>query len=658
MLDNLIFFQSENDYRSLREKVMSDWQNFQTSGNMPKLQRSVISNSWERCKRYDVNPLQKSVPLPKSEIEWKDRWLEEQDWTDITAAYVEEFCRFFNEPLALGLADCDGIVIHNFSQGFNRSQLEKKGYLVGTSWSEEMIGTNSVGTALIEKKPIQILAEEHYCQALHNLLCSAVPILDPMTNHVIGVLSFPRDKDKIGLNEMFGLIDQVKKMERAIGQRTAEYNMRALHAILNASEEPFVIYDRNGMVTFATEYAQACLAIRKCQSISIMLGRDLIALGQQPIITQQLPQEMVYRSTDGNEWKVSFLPYKTSATQYGGIATFRKVAPRSNPKKQSVHGTRYRFDQIITGDPAMDKTISLAKKAAFSEKSVIITGETGTGKEMIAQSIHAHGDRKNEPFVAINCGAIPKELLASELFGYEGGSFTGAKSQGKKGKFLLAEKGTIFLDEIGEMPLDAQLYLLRVLEERMVFPIGAHHPLPINVRVIAATNKDLRKEVSKGNFREDLYYRLQIITLDVPALRSRKIDLPLLVHHFLSGNSMTSSIPAISKEGWDALQSYSWPGNIRQLKNVIEQAVFQCADGIIQPEDFPEEIHRQKESETAKLETVETAQWTYVTNRKCSKEVLLDVLTQTNGNVAKAATILNVSRVTIYRKMKQYKISI
>ncbi|RNB89715.1 sigma-54-dependent Fis family transcriptional regulator [Brevibacillus fluminis] len=650
MFDNLIVFQSENDYRSLQKKVLSDWQNFHASGAMPQAQRSVISSSWERCKLHNLNPLKASVPQPVSEIELQERCLMEEGWTDIVKGYVDEFTRFFRDPTVLGLADCDGTIIHNLSQGYHHSQLEKKGFLVGVSWNEETIGTNSVGTALIEKKPVQILAEEHYCQALHNLLCSAVPILDPLTAHVIGVLSFPMDKNKIGITEMFALIEQVMKMERAIGRRMIEANMQAMQAVFNATGEPFIIYDRNGIVTVATEYAQACFGIAKGQSISALLGTELTVLAQQAMTNRHAPNEAAFRALDGNEWKVSFLPYSTVGRASGGIAAFRKVAAKGNSKKQIVPKTRYQFDHIITADPGMEKTIALAKKAAFSEKSVMITGETGTGKEMFAQSIHAHGNRKNEPFVAINCGAIPKELLASELFGYEGGAFTGAKPQGKKGKFLLADKGTIFLDEIGEMPLDAQVYLLRVLEEKMVLPIGAAQPVPVNVRVIAATHKDLRKEVSKGNFREDLYYRLQIINLSIPSLRMRKNDLPLLVQHFLRANAVSGSIPAISTEGWDVLRSWSWPGNVRQLKNVMEQAVFQCSDGVIQPEDLPEEIRQKTVSEPE--------QWTYVTNRKCHKEVLLEVLAQTNGNVAKAAAILDVSRVTIYRKMKQYKIGI
>ena len=269
------------------------------------------------------------------------------------------------------------------------------------------------------------------------------------------------------------------------------------------------------------------------------------------------------------------------------------------------------------------------------------------GKELLVQSIHSFGPRSRQPFVAVNCGAIPKELMASELFGYEGGAFTGAKAKGKKGKFLLANKGTIFLDEIGELPLDIQVYLLRVLEEREIVPVGGNEVIPIDVRVVCATHKDLEEEVRKGNFREDLFYRLKVISLTLPPLRERKEDIPLLVEKFLL---LEKNSFQLSDEALALLMEYDWPGNIRQLKNCIEQAIFYTESSVILPKDLPKEIssghHR-----VASMQKVETIQ------PKMDLETLSDILLKTKGNVTRTAKALNISRMTVYRKIKQYDLN-
>ena len=318
--------------------------------------------------------------------------------------------------------------------------------------------------------------------------------------------------------------------------------------------------------------------------------------------------------------------------------------PLTNGKKLS---TKHAFEDIVTNDENMVSLMKKAKKSAFSDKNLFIHGETGTGKELLVQSIHSFGPRSRQPFVAVNCGAIPKELMASELFGYEGGAFTGAKAKGKKGKFLLANKGTIFLDEIGELPLDIQVYLLRVLEEREIVPVGGNEVIPIDVRVVCATHKDLEEEVRKGNFREDLFYRLKVISLTLPPLKERKGDIPLLVKQFLL---LEKNSFELSDEALSLLMDYDWPGNIRQLKNCIEQAIFYAESSVILPKDLPKEISsgHQMENSNQKGETIQL---------KMDLETLSDTLLKTKGNVTRTAKALNISRMTVYRKIKQYDLN-
>src|SRR5699024_2112 len=285
-------------------------------------------------------------------------------------------------------------------------------------------------------------------------------------------------------------------------------------------------------------------------------------------------------------WDINVQPYRLGNQFLGNIAVFRKQSTKLLQRKRSIPGNN--FNGIVTNNRTMLRVVEKARKAAFSDQNMMIFGETGTGKEVLVQSIHNFGPRNEDPFVAVNCGAIPKNLVASELFGYEGGAFTGAKSKGKKGKFLLANQGTIFLDEIADLPQDIQVYLLRVLEERDVLPIGAKKPMRSNVLVICARHKNLEEELKKGNFSEDLYYRLNVISLTLPPLRERKDDIPLLVDSFLTENG--KKLFEISDQAIDLLMKYDWPGNIRQLKNCIEQTKFNASGMQILPEHLPKEI--------------------------------------------------------------------
>lgn len=240
--------------------------------------------------------------------------------------------------------------------------------------------------------------------------------------------------------------------------------------------------------------------------------------------------------------------------------------------------------------------LHIAHTAAFSDANVLITGDSGTGKEIVAHAIHQASSRRDEPFIAINCSAIPKELLPSELFGYVPGAFTGANPKGKKGKFEEAHKGTLFLDEIADLPLESQVQLLRVIQEQEITRIGSNNPIPIDVRIIAATNKNFQNEISRGKFREDLYYRLNVIPIKLPSLNERREDIPLLAEYFIKRCSKKHFKGPfhITKEAMEILQNYNWPGNIRELQNAIEFAVHFTKDSMIDANDLPENILAKK----------------------------------------------------------------
>jgi sigma-54 dependent transcriptional regulator, acetoin dehydrogenase operon transcriptional activator AcoR len=320
----------------------------------------------------------------------------------------------------------------------------------------------------------------------------------------------------------------------------------------------------------------------------------------------------------------------------------------------------FHFDDIIYQCEEMEDLIQLAKKAALQDSSILIEGESGTGKELIAQSIHNHSSRSKKPFIVIDCSAIPRNLVESELFGYEEGSFTGSQKGGRMGKFERANGGTVFLDEIGEMPLEIQSKLLRVIQSRSITRVGGHEPIPINIRIIAATNRNLAHEVAEGSFRHDLYYRLNVINLFVPALRERKEDLPLLVHKLMEKTARRErrEVPTLSNTIMEVLENYPWPGNIRELENTIERAVI-LANREIDYQQLPKRL-LEKHNRNVSSKSVVTEDFGNQIAQKpkniLEQHLIINALRASNGNKTKAAKQLGIARSTLYEKLYQYQL--
>jgi DNA-binding NtrC family response regulator len=314
----------------------------------------------------------------------------------------------------------------------------------------------------------------------------------------------------------------------------------------------------------------------------------------------------------------------------------------------------YRFRDFLSKSPSMQQIFELAKTAARSNSTILVLGESGTGKEVLARAIHAESPRANAPFVAVSCAALTESLLESELFGHEKGAFTGAIAR-RKGKFEAAHGGTLFLDEVGDIGPKLQLDLLRVLEERKLHRVGGNEPIDVDVRIIAATNRDLRKAVAEGRFREDLFYRLNVIPITIPPLRERREDVPLLVENFLERLQVETKkrLDGISAEAMAALMAHSWPGNVRELRNVLERGAVVATGPIIQLVDLglgggaPAAEGGAAAAHPAALGSLEDMERRHVAA----------VLAHTGGNVSQSARILGIDRVTLYNKMKRYGIT-
>jgi len=309
---------------------------------------------------------------------------------------------------------------------------------------------------------------------------------------------------------------------------------------------------------------------------------------------------------------------------------------------------RYRFESIIAKSSKMQQVIEVIKVVAKSNATVLITGESGTGKELVARAIHSQSYRKDKPFIAVSCAALPESLLESELFGHEKGAFTGAHVQ-RRGKFEIANRGTLFLDEIGEMSANIQVHLLRVLEEKEFTRVGGNELIKVDVRVVSATNRDIKEAIASGQFREDLYYRLNVVGIELPPLRERKEDIPLLAEHFLTKFAVENrkEIVDFSPEATEFLLKYEWPGNVRELENAIERAVILAKNSYIEVADLPQENLLLTASAPLGRSL-----------REVEMERILNVLNETGGNYSEAARTLGISRATLYNKIRAYGLSV
>ena len=335
------------------------------------------------------------------------------------------------------------------------------------------------------------------------------------------------------------------------------------------------------------------------------------------------------------------------------VLTVKKALENRLLKKEVVRlkkevESRYHFHSLIGKSPSMQKIYDLIERISGSSYNVLITGESGTGKELVAKATHYSGSRKGGPFVAVNCAAIPETLLESELFGYKKGAFTDAKTD-KKGLLFEAAGGTVFLDEITEMPQVLQAKLLRVIEEREVRPLGGTSPYPLDVRIISSSNRDMKEVIHHGRFREDLYYRLKVIDIELPPLRERREDIPLLVEHFVErfGREPGKRVSGVSKDALKALVSYAWPGNVRELENVIQRAITLCRHEVILPDDLPAPILQAPKDDLLGRGIGEN-----YTMDRLEKEYIRRVLVEAGGNKSRAAQMLGFDRKTLYRKLK------
>jgi transcriptional regulator of acetoin/glycerol metabolism len=622
--------------------------------------RAEILASWIYCRKIGLDPYSKTSPPTLSGKRLDNLLHKNQFLLEISKpvmSMIEISVR--GTGFIVTLSDDEGYVLEVYGDSEIMKMAEQNFYVPGCLRSIERAGTNAIGLCLVEKRPIQLTGAEHYKVHHHPWTCSSAPILDD-SDDLVGAItlsgrSIGRHQHTLALVTAAAETIQTQLRERSLIMEKHRLNSM-LTSLYNSISEGLIAIDNDTNITHINDVARKMLAIGN-QSL---IGEPLqLVIQPDKSFVKALNakkyfdgDEIIFDTPKGRRAFIcSIDPVRNASGQE--LGTFIKMSEKKRMIKiaKQIGGNyaKHEFSDIKGQSEPIKRQIHLAKIAANTNSRILIIGESGTGKELFAHAIHSYSKRSSEPFVAISCAAIPRDLIESELFGYRGGAFTGARREGMMGKFEFADKGTLFLDEINSLPLGAQAKLLRVLQQNEIMRLGDNHPIPIDVRVIAASSVDLLEEVQRDNFREDLYYRLNVVEIFIPPLRDRIEDMKLLVDHILTRQAAKFEFnkPIISTEAFRQIQNYDWPGNIRELENSIARALMLSQGADILPEHLPMRPQKIMSSKNRSSVTIKDGY----------KQMIDSALKECNGNISLTAKRLKISRTTLYRKMKEFGIT-
>lgn len=668
-------------YDEYNENTYNAWKEFINTGNCNKqVIRSEIAESWIRCRRAKVDPYGGVCNNVLIGDELEDLLRKNEELIKISEPFLFKLYEFFKDSgYYVILTDSEGYILDLFGDRFMDKEALDMNFKKGACWKEEYVGSTTIGIMIYHKKPLQMTGGEHYCIRSHGLTCSAAPILNE-TGELIGILNVTgpcNDVHKHSLGMVVAAVDAIKHL-LTIRQKNRELQLinERMTNIFNTVSEGIIIFDKNKEIEMMNPVAEKIIGKDYVQgkSINEIIGGNNYEKNRFLHDSKFNDVELALQTSSGKvECLVSGV-HTQDKDQSNGIVTVIRPMDKIQKlvKMYGNQGALMDFSDIIGESTKIEEAMRIALRASAIEGTVLLQGESGTGKEVFAQAIHNRSQRRKGPFVALNCGAIPRELVGSELFGYIEGAFTGAARGGRPGKFELASHGTIFLDEIGDMPLEQQVSLLRVLQERKVIRIGDNKEIPVDVRVICASNKPLFKEVERGNFRQDLFYRLNVLSIKIPPLREREGDIELLFKHFVNKICKRNGyiVRTIDPLIFNYLSKYSWPGNVRELQNVVERMMFTNNSEILSIQSLPEEIYGAVNDSTTKtvspsnivvtdgvsVEAVRTNKKLYFEGEE--RAMIRNMLLEYNGNITHIANMMKVSRNTIYRKLRKYGIEI
>ena len=643
-------------------QVMTAWDRFLRGAELPPhAVRTVIERSWSRCHSAGVDPGRVSAQLLTPDEDLGRLRHRHRDLLDVSVPVMEQARQFLSESGAMMiLTDPAGVILRTEGHPATLDAAQDVRLVSGASWDELACGTNAIGTALSLGEPVNVHATEHFCESIQPWSCSATVVRDPTHGEVLGVL------DVSGLSGSFhrhwltvALLAAGRiEADLAIQEMEARYRLATagLERLSKASATGVIFFDRKGRlvkVEGATPRSLAAIGARldwqaglRIESFDADGGRHAGGAA----LPDWLRPEWVEPVVRGGHRLGTMVVLPESLRREAGQRIVRSRATTPTPG-----GTSTSQGPIVGESAALRQALDRVRQLADLDVPVLLQGETGVGKEMFARAIHEGRGRTSGPFVPLNCGGLPRDILASELFGYAAGAFTGARPSGMVGKIEAANGGTLFLDEIGEMPLDLQPYFLRVLEGGEVYPLGESKPRRAHFRLIVATNKDLRAEVTAGRFRQDLFYRVSGTALRLPALRERKEDIPGLVEHYSREVSRRHGVPVkpFEPDVMDALGRYAWPGNVRELRNVVEGMATLATGDTVTVADLPEEIASSNPAGRSPLPAA--AERAAVTDLSgVEREAIGRAIVSRRGNLTLVARELRISKSTLYVKIEKY----
>jgi transcriptional regulator of acetoin/glycerol metabolism len=636
--------------------IAAGWERFIRNEPLPEIPiRSVILESWRRCRSDGVDPARSSAPAVADSVQielLRDRHRNLYDAALPVLGMLQEVLR--ESGTVIMLTDPAGTILDICGDSRTRHVAELVNLAPGGGWHEELIGTNAIGTAIVAREPVQIYGSEHYCFEVKRWTCAAVPILDPSSRALLGVVNVSGFKETFHCHSLGLVLTAAKLIESGLVRRNLELRGRLLEQSIDVfarfGGDCIFLFDHRGHLLKSNEHIHCAREARR-SLLPLEMGDRVDALNLTLPTEERalrfpawLRREWVHIVGSGGEefGTALIIPVTRSTPQ----------APRNSAANPVRTTASDQFGNIIGSSEAMIAAKAKARRLAPLDLPIMLLGETGVGKEVFASAIHRAGARPDAPFIAVNCGALTREFLASELFGYAEGAFTGARRGGLAGKFELADGGTLFLDEVGEMPTDLQPHLLRVLQDGIVVRLGDTKERAVSVRIIAATNRDLHCDVLAGRFRTDLFHRLCVTSLQLPPLRARSGDIDALIAHMNAwlSHKYRCAPKTIAPQVRQAFLRYAWPGNIRELKNVFE-AMFALSEGdLIDASQLPPEISSTVSESTygglpqpmhpsgGLLEDME-------------QEAVKIAVANAHGNRSMAARALGISRSTLYVKL-------
>lgn len=653
----------EQDYMQIpqmrsRVNIYEAWNYFISKGKVAHdTIRSIIVKSWGRCKSLGVDPHQRIVKRVLTPAQFSQKLEANRLLLEFSIPLMKDLHQFVKgSGFIIALSDAEGYLLEIIGDSVVSIDAARGNFVKRADWSEASAGTNGIGTVLIENMPLQIYGNEHYCRCSHKWTCSGAPIHDPYGN-IIGAIDMTGRCERVHPHTLGMVVATANAIEKQLSlNRTLQsYQIADQYkaVVMDSIYDSLIVVDINGVITYLNRSASKLFQINPGQYIGCPIERLFASEKDQLVNLTRSDEEVTDCEVEialHNDLKIQCLVTSRNIGILGNKAG-RVLAINEQRRlcrvAQHLAGAtaRMSFENLLGNSPAFRNAIDIARQAARGTSNVLILGESGTGKDIMAQAIHNNSIQAGGPFVVVNCAALPRDLIASELFGYSEGAFTGARKGGNPGKFELADGGTIFLDEIGDMPLALQTMLLRVIETKTVMRVGGNRFIPINTRIVAATNKNLYEEVAHSLFRGDLFYRLNVVTIQIPSLRERVEDIPLLLDYFNNKMAKQFGKPLlrIPYTILEILTQYHWPGNVRQLQNLVERAYNLGQDTMILPSEFNKKSIETKEKTSS--------------FRELERSLLESMLSQNKNNVAVVAQTLGVARSTIYRMMRRYGIN-